>query len=250
MSGLLKGKNAIITGARRGIGRATVEVFAREGASIWACARSQDDAFEADMSEIADKFGVWIKPVYFDLADEHAIKNAIHTIQSEKLPVDILVNNAGIVKTSKSFFMTPTEQIREVIDINLISQITLTQYVSRLMVKKSIKGSIIFLTSIAGLDGDPAQLEYVASKSAIVGTVKKLVIELKDLGIRVNGIAPGITVTDMGNQMSERLIKETLDKSAMKRKGNPEEIANVIAFIASDFSSGINGQIVRVDGGM
>lgn len=250
MNGLLRGKNAIITGARRGIGRATLEVFAKEGANIWACARKQDEIFEEDIAVIAQKFGVWIKPIYFDLADEDAMKNAIRTIQSEKLPVDALVNNAGIIKSSSSFFMTSTAQIRDVIEVNLIAQITLTQYVSRLMARMNTRGSIIFLSSIAGLDGNPAQLEYVASKSAISGVVKKLVLEFGNMGIRVNGIAPGIISTDMGNEMSEDLAKETLEKTAMKRKGSPEEIANVIAFIASDLSNGINGQIIRVDGGM
>ena len=220
MGGLLKGKNAIITGSRRGIGRAAVEVFAKEGANIWACARKQDESFEADMAMLAEKFGIWIKPIYFDLADENTIKNAIRTIQSEKLPVDILVNNAGIIKTSSSFFMTPTDQIREVIEINLISQIMLTQYVSRLMAKKNTRGSIVFISSIAGLDGNPAQLEYVASKSAIVGTVKKLVLELKDMRIRVNGIEPGIIFTDMGNEMSEEFYKRNLEKSFMNVKGH------------------------------
>ena len=92
---MLSGKNAIITGARRGIGRATVEVFAKNGANIWACARKEDAAFEADMAQLAEKYCIWIKPVYFEMTDETQMKQAVRQIQKEKDPVDILVNNAG-----------------------------------------------------------------------------------------------------------------------------------------------------------
>ena len=98
--GILDGKNAIITGSRRGIGRATVELFAQNGANIWACARKFDESFETDMATMAEKYGVWIKPVYFDMADDTAMKSAVRSIHNEKIPIDILVNNAGIVEQS------------------------------------------------------------------------------------------------------------------------------------------------------
>lgn len=246
---ILKNKNAIITGSRRGIGRATVEVFAQNGANIWACARKFDENFETDMAALAEKYGVWIKPVYFDMADDTAMKSTVRNIHNEKIPINILVNNAGMVEQSSSFLMTPAERIRRVLDINYTAQIMLTQYVSRLMVRYG-SGSIVFLSSIAGLDGNPAQLEYVAAKAAIVGAVKKLAIELGTSGIRVNAIAPGIINTDMGTEMQNDLMQSTLNKTVMKRMGTPEEVANVILFLSSGMASYITGLTIRVDGGI
>lgn len=246
---MLKGKNAVITGARRGIGRATVEVFAKNGANIWACARAQNDAFEADMAGLAEKYGVWIKPVYFELTDETQMKEAFRQIRREKLPVDSLVNNAGTISDSISFLMTPMVQMREIFEVNFFSQIGFTQYIAQLMMRRHT-GSIVNIASISGLDGQPTQLEYVGSKAALIGATKHLAIVLGKMGIRVNAVAPGIIDTDGGNQMPPDVMKQTLDKSVMKRLGQPHEVGNMAAFLASDLSSYITGQVIRVDGGL
>lgn len=246
---MLKGKNAIITGARRGIGRATVEVFAENGANIWACARKEDAAFETDMAELAERYGVWIEPVYFELTDEAQMKQAVKQIQGEKRTVDILANNAGAVAQSTSFAMTSITKIKEIFDVNFFSQMLLTQYVTRLMLRQH-SGSVVNLTSIAALDGEPGQLEYVGSKAAIAGATRKLARELGGQGIRVNAVAPGVIDTDMGNQMDPELMEHVLGKTVMNRVGTPREIANVIAFLASDRASYITGQVIRVDGGL
>lgn len=246
---MLKGKNTVITGARRGIGRATVEVFARNGANVWACAREQNDAFEADMAELAEKYGVWIKPVYFELTDETQMKEAFRQIRREKLPVDCLVNNAGTISDSVSFLMTPVVQMREIFEVNFFSQIGFTQCVAQLMMRRHT-GSIVNIASISGLDGQPTQLEYVGSKAALIGATKHLAIVLGRMGIRVNAVAPGIIDTDGGNQMPPDVMKQTLDKSVMKRLGQPHEVGNMAAFLASDLSSYITGQVIRVDGGL
>lgn len=247
--GILEGKNTIITGSRRGIGRATVEVFAQNGANIWACARKSDERFEADMATLAEKCGVWIRPAYFDMIDDVEMKSAVRTIHNEKLPVDILVNNAGIVEQSSSFLMTPAKRIRRVMEINFTAQMIFTQYIARMMAKNE-RGCIVFLSSIAGLDGNPAQLEYVAAKAAIAGAVKKLAIELGESNIRVNAVAPGIIDTDMGNAIQADLMQSILNRSVMKRLGSSLEVANVIAFLSSEMSSYMTGQVIRVDGGM
>lgn len=249
MDQILKGKNAVITGARRGIGRATVEAFAEFGANVWACARKEDAAFEADMAGMAKRYGVWIEPIYFDMTDEAQMKQALKQIQGEKSPVDILVNNAGAVAQSTSFSMTSISKMKEIFDLNFFSQMLLTQYVVRMMLRQH-SGSIVNLISIAALDGEPAQLEYVGSKAAIAGATKKLARELGELGIRVNAVAPGIIDTDMGNQVQPELKDHVLGKTVMKRLGTPREIANVIAFFASDLASYVTGQIIRVDGGV
>ena len=246
---MLKGKNAIITGARRGIGRATVEVFAKNGANVWACARAKDEAFEADMSQLAEKYGVEIMPVYFDVTNEAEVKQAIQTIRNTKMSIDVLVNVAGIVGDVASFQMSSMDSIREVMETNFFAVTLLTQYVTRLMTRQN-KGSIIYVSSIAGLDGTPSQYAYAASKAALVGAMKNLAREVAVNHIRVNAVAPGMIETEMGAQIEASLKAKMLEKVIMNRMGAPEEIANVIAFLGSDLSSYMTGQVVRVDGGV
>ena len=246
---MLKEKNAIITGARRGIGRATVEVFAKNGANVWACARAKDEAFEADMSQLAEKYGVEIMPVYFDVTNEAEVKQAIQTIRNTKMSIDVLVNVAGIVGDVASFQMSSMDSIREVMETNFFAVTLLTQYVTRLMTRQN-KGSIIYVSSIAGLDGTPSQYAYAASKAALVGAMKNLAREVAANHIRVNAVAPGMIETEMGAQIEASLKTKMLEKVIMNRMGRPEEIANVIAFLGSDLSSYMTGQVVRVDGGV
>lgn len=246
---MLKGKNAVITGARRGIGRAAVEIFAMQGANVWACARKQDDDFETDMQQIAEKYSVSIWPVYFDVTDESQIKQAVQQIRKQKISIDILINMAGIVEDSTTFQMTSIDKMKHLFDTNFFAVTLLTQYITRLMARQNY-GSIVNIASIAGIDGEPAQYEYAASKAAIVGATKHLARELSSYNIRVNAIAPGMTETEMGAKIENDLKERILSKVIMKRMGKPEEIANVIAFIASDYASYITGQIIRVDGGM
>lgn len=131
---VLEGKNAIITGAKRGIGRATVEVFAKYGANVWACARKQDNDFEKDMRSVAEKYGVEIWPVYFDITSEEEVKQAIQLIRRQKKDVDVLANIAGIVGDKSSFVMSSIEGMRTVVDTNFFAVTMLSQYVTRLMI--------------------------------------------------------------------------------------------------------------------
>lgn len=246
---MLQGKNAIVTGARRGIGKAVVEVFAKNRANIWACARTYDEDFEADMVEFADKYKVQIWPVYFDILDENQIKTGIQAIRKQNSQIDILVNVAGIADESTSFAMSSLEKMKRVFEVNFWGATILTQYVSRLMMRNRT-GNIIHISSVAGIDGTPAQYEYAASKAAVNGGVRQLARELWQYGIRVNAVAPGIVGTSMGNQISDDLKRATIQHVIMQREGRPEEIANVAAFLGSDLSSYMTGQIIRVDGGM
>jgi len=246
---MLDGKNAIITGAKRGIGRATVEAFARYGANIWACARRQDDDFEKDMQTVAEKNGVKIWPIYFDVTNEEEVKQAIQLIRKQKTDIDVLANIAGIVGDKASFPMSSIEGMRTVMDTNFFAVTLLTQYVTRVMIRKN-KGSIIYVSSIAGLDGTPSQYGYAASKSALIGAMKNLARELADNNIRVNVVAPGMIDTDMGAEIGEELKNKMLSRVIMKRMGNPQEVANAIAFLGSDLSSYMTAQVIRVDGGV
>lgn len=248
-TGLLYEKKAIITGCTRGIGRATMELFAEQGADIFAHARKKTDEFEQFCEKLAEKNFVKIVPVYFEARNSDEIKAAVCCIKEYTKKVDILVNNMGTVNSVRLFQMTNMQEMRDEFEVNYFAQIEFSQYICRLM-QRARRGSIINVSSCAGLDGNTGMLSYVSSKAALIGATKRMAIELGDYNIRVNSVAPGLTQTDMGNQMSEELEKTTLSHLVLKRKAQPREIANSILFLASDLSEYITGQVLRVDGGM
>ncbi len=245
---LLEGKNVIVTGCLRGIGKATMVLFAEHGASIWACAQYPDDAFEVECRTLAQEHKVFIKPVYFDLVDQQAIRSGIKEIFSDKMPVDGLVNIAGLTYNAL-LTMTSMEKMKQCFEIDYFSQILITQYVVKAMMKQKC-GSIVSVASIAGLDGNPGQVAYSGCKAALVGSTKTMAQELGSLNIRVNAVAPGVIATDMTRDLEGKALTRLLDKSALKRKGTPLEVANVLLFLISDLSSLITGEVIRIDGGM
>ena len=245
---MLQGKNAIITGARKGIGRATVEVFAKNGANVWACARKKDQEFETDMSRLSAENGVWIRPMYFDLMEDGQVKSAVQEIIRDKSPINILVNNAGIANYG-AFTMMPMDALRKMLECNYVAPLYLTQLISRRMARFG-GGSIVFLSSVAGLEAEAGNIAYGGSKAAVAHAMGVLSRELAQYHIRVNAVAPGLVDTDMKNQADEQYWKEMIDRVYMKRIANPEEVAQVICFLASDLASYVNGQVLRVDGGM
>jgi len=244
---LLKNKTAILTGCNRGIGKSILEIFAENGCNIFACSRTESDEFSSSISNLVEKYHVEITPIYFDLKHADQIKEATKKIISSKQNIDILVNNAGIA--SGSFFqMLSIKETKEIFEINFFSQLLFTQTIARYM-SRSKNGSIINIASTAGLIGDLGTVSYGSSKAALIYATKSIATELGPMNIRVNAIAPGITKTDMFIQMDEKIVENAMDSSALKRPAEPYEIANVALFLASDLSSYLTGQVIRVDGG-
>lgn len=247
-SKLLAGKNAVVTGCLKGIGRATLDMFALNGANVWACCQYEDAEFVLHIQELECKYGAEIIPVYFDLCDSNSIKAAIKTISSAKKPVDILVNIAGMTQDAL-FHMVAMEQIKKVFEVNFFSQMLLTQYITKLMLRNK-KGSVINIASITGMDGNPGQLSYSASKAAMITATKTLSAELAPKGIRVNAVAPGVIKTEMTEGLPSETLSRLVGKSCLKQIGLPKEVAGVITFLASDMAGYITGQVIRIDGGI
>lgn len=245
---LLKGKNAVITGCLRGIGKTTMEVFAENGADIWACCEAKNEEFEAHISNLSIKYNVTIIPIYFDLLDSDEIKVAMKTIINSKKRVDILINIAGMTHNAL-FSMTTMDKMKQVFEIDFFSQMLVTQYITKAMIKHKI-GNVINISSVTAIDGNRGQVAYSAAKAAFIGATKTLAIELADHGIRVNAIAPGVIQTEMTDNLAQEDYQRLISKVNMKRGGLPEEVANVLLFLASDLSSYVTGQVIRVDGGM
>lgn len=245
---LLKDKNVIITGCNRGIGRAMVEAFAAQGANIYAHARQQTPEFEQDLQEVAARFQVEIWPLCFELTDTDAIKAAVKRLMSEKRPIDALVNNAGVTFNAL-FQMTTVQALRDQFEVNFFALFNFTQPVSKLMTRQRF-GSIINIASTAAQDGNAGKAAYGASKAAVVALTHSIATELGEQGIRANSIAPGITDTDMLATMPVHIVEETRNQTDLRRLGLPAEIAAAAVWLASDLSSYVTGQTIRVDGGL
>lgn len=245
---MLRGKNAIITGARSGIGFATLQLFAQRGVNCWAVVHRNDSEFGKQIQLLQEQNNVWIKQIYIDLSESESIKTGIKEIIKEKLPIDILVNAAGIVSPDRLFSMTNMLDIRKVMDLNFFSILETIQLVSRVMLRQR-SGSIINIASVAADCEDTSQLEYAASKAALVCATKKLAREMGAVGIRVNAVSPGLTDTKMVQKIEDEAMLKINSGSVLKRLGKPEEIAKTIIFLASDDSSFINGENIKVDGG-
>ncbi|MDG1163945.1 MAG: SDR family NAD(P)-dependent oxidoreductase [Porticoccaceae bacterium] len=246
---LLKNKTALITGSNRGIGLSILRCFAEQGCNILAHSRQEDLDFIRVTEEISKDYNVDISLIYFDLEDSSAIKSAMRSIFKAKMPVDILVNSAGIIHGGL-FQMTPIVDIRRVLDINLFGMLEVTQLVCKYMVRKKT-GSIINISSVAGIDLSPGNSAYGLSKAAVIAFSKTLSAELSTYGIRVNVVAPSLTDTDMAATDQAKKERQLLTDATdhFVRMAQPTEISDLVCFLASDKSAFINGQVIRIDGG-
>ena len=246
---LLKNKTAIITGCNKGIGKEILKIFSENGAKVFACVRKIDEKFNTEITNLKSKNKSEIIPLGFDLLNEDELKEAAKKILSLSEKIDILVNNAGAIETAL-FQMMSSKKLKEIFEVNFFSQIILTQFILKSMIKNK-SGSIINISSISGLDANVGRSAYSASKSALISQSKVLSKEVGGHNVRVNCIAPGLVNTDM---LNKNTTPETIDKMiqniSLGRIANPIDIANVVLFLSSDLSQYITGQVIRVDGGI
>lgn len=245
---ILKNKLALITGSNRGIGFSVLKKFSENGANIIACSRTRSQKFEEDISDLSKKYNNKITPIYFDFLNKEKMEEGIKKIFEISNDIDILINNAGINHVAL-FQMTPLQKVKEIFEINFFSQLHLTQRIMKKMIINK-KGSIINIASNAAIECDIGRSGYASSKASLIAFTKVLSKELGSFNIRVNAVAPGTTKTDMMEKdVSKKIMDEAIKRVPLKRAANPEEISNVILFLASDMSSYVNGETIFVTGG-
>ena len=244
---LLEGKTALITGASKGIGRAIAERFADEGANVAFTYLSSVEKGEALEKELAAK-GVKAKGFRSDASDFQAAEKLIADTVETFGSLDILINNAGITRDNLLMRMSE-ESWDEIMNINLKSCFNTVKAASRTLMKQR-SGSIINMSSVVGVKGNPGQANYAASKAGIIGFSKSVALELGSRGIRCNVIAPGFIETEMTDALDEKTVQSWRDAIPLKRGGSPKDVADATVFLGSDLSGYITGQVLQVDGGM
>ncbi len=242
---MLKNKTAVITGGSRGIGAATAEVFMQNGCNVAVIYASNDKAAD-DVTSKAEQFGVRSQAYKCNVADFDEVSETFKKIYADFQTVDILVNCAGITKDTLVLKMTP-DDFESVLDVNLKGTFNTIKQVYRPMMKQR-SGKIINLSSVAGTLGNAGQVNYSASKAGVIGLTKSLARELAARGVCVNAVAPGFISTDMTAAFKDN--EELKAAIPLKRFGEPQEAAELIAFLASDKANYITGQCIRIDGGM
>lgn len=239
---MLKNKIAIVTGASDGIGKSVAVLFSKYGAKVIGTGRNEEKLKEV-FKEI--KEGYYIK---CDLSKKEEIDKFLNEIKSKEQRIDILVNNAGITKDNL-ILRLKNEDFDEIVNVNLKSIFILSREVSKLMIKEK-KGVIINVSSVVGLTGNAGQSIYSLTKAGILGFTKSLAKEVGGRNIRVIAVAPGFIETKMTLYLPEEVRKKYLESIPLKRAGKPEEVAELISFLASDRASYITGTCIVIDGGM
>lgn len=248
----LKDKVCLITGGAAGIGRATAEKFVAEGARVVIC-----DVNDEAGQDAAAAFGDQVSFYRVNVADRQEVQGWIEAVEARYGQIDVLVNNAGVlrdgllvkVKDGELVKQMPEEDFDLVIAVNLKGVYNCTQAVAPVMIRQR-SGVILNASSVVGLDGNFGQTNYVATKAGVVGMTKVWARELGRHGIRVNAVAPGFIATEMTSSMPEAILAGMRGHTPLGRLGQPSEVADVYAYLASDEASFISGTVVRVDGGI
>jgi 3-oxoacyl-[acyl-carrier protein] reductase len=247
----LADKVCLITGGAAGIGRATAERFAEEGASVVLC-----DVDRRAGSAAAEELGSRVVFYAVDVTDRQAVQAWVDEVVREFGRIDVLVNNAGIlrdatlvkVKNGELVKQMPETDFDQVIAVNLKGVFNCTQAVAPHMIRQE-SGVILNASSVVGLDGNFGQTNYVATKAGVIGMTKVWARELGRYNIRVNAVAPGLIATEMIKSMPEGILSSMIQRAPLQRLGQPREVANAYLFLASDEASFISGAVLRVDGG-
>ena len=240
-------KIAIVTGASRGIGRAIALRLAKEGMTVAINYRNSEDKANQLIDEITRNNGK-AKAYKADVSNFEDAKNLISQVKEDFGRIDILVNNAGITKDMLMLKMTEQE-FDDVINVNLKGTFNCIKHINRIMLKQRY-GRIINISSVIGEIGNVGQANYAASKAGVIGLTKSMAKELATRNITVNAVAPGFIESNMTDILEDKYKEQILSNIPMKRIGKAEEVANVVAFLASDEASYITGQVINVDGGM
>lgn len=244
---LLEGKNVILTGASRGIGKSIAQVFAQHGAHV-AFTYNSSEAPALALEKELQALGVNAKAYKSNAAQFAEAEALVAKVLEDFGGIDVLVNNAGITKDNLLMRMSE-EDFDTVIEINLKSVFNLTKAAQRTLLKQR-KGSIINMSSVVGVKGNAGQANYAASKAGMIGFTKSVALELGSRNIRCNAIAPGFIETEMTEKLDEKTVQGWRNAIPLKRGGSPEDVAHACLFLASDLSTYITGQVLHVNGGM
>lgn len=239
---------AFVSGASRGIGRAVAVQLARDGFDIAFCYHSNDEAARETKKLIAGAGGSHVYCTQCDVSDYDAVKKSFEEIDEEFGEISVVVNNAGI-NVDVPLPMMNLEDWNSVIDTNLSSVFNVCRCAAFSLIRQE-KGSIVNLSSISGIYGNPSQTNYSAAKAGIIGFSKALSKELGRYGVRVNVVAPGLIETDMVGDMGEKARKGIQKRILLKRIGAVEDVSNLVSFLCSDKADYITGQVIQVDGGL
>ena len=243
---MLKGKTAVVTGGSRGIGRACALKLAEQGANI-AVIYAGNEERAREVCREAEAFGARALPLCCDVADFGAVKAAVAEIKQAFGTIDILVNNAGITR-DRLLAMMKEEDFDRVVETNLKGAFNMIRHCCPIFMKQR-SGRIINISSVAGLMGNAGQINYAASKAGLIGLTKSVARELASRGVCCNAVAPGFIDTDMTAALGEGK-DALLSMIPLGRPGKPEDVAALVAFLASDAGGYITGEVIRVDGGM